>query len=287
MRLFILGANGLLGRHIEAEAIKKGLSVLPISRESVPDIEAQLVDPLKFISNLGITRQDYVINALGVTRHRIERGDAGADSSSVERINNQLPHALGKVALDSGFKVVQIGTDCVFSGKRGNYLENDLYDASDIYGRSKALGESANGISILRASSVGKGVSRFGYQLWDWVVNQDLNSSIAGYANAYWNGVTANIHAELITTIAEMEFPFAGTHHFVPQNFVSKGELIQLIANVSGRTDLKITLTDLPEPKNMTLATNDAALNAELWRLVGYQSPPRIEELFAKNLSSM
>ncbi len=287
MRIFILGANGLLGRYIVSEAKNKDLDVVPISRESMPYIEKQLLSPIEFVRNLQIKPADYVVNALGVTRHRIERGDKGADIDSVDRINNQLPHALGEVASETGFKVIQIGTDCVFSGHRGDYLETDTYDATDVYGRSKALGESAPGITVIRASSVGGGGERFGYQLWDWVENQEPNSVLKGYSNVYWNGVTAETHAKLLTSIVKSNFPIEGTQHLVPANQVSKGELVQLIAQSSGREDLTITPTDVSEPKNLTLATNNAALNRELWSLAGYPSIPSIEQLFNQNLGSI
>lgn len=286
MRIFILGANGLLGRYIVAEAKNKDLDVAPISRESMPDIEKQLTNPIGFVRNLQIQPADYVINALGVTRHRIERGDPGADLDSVDRINNQLPHALGEGASGTGFKVIQIGTDCVFSGHRGDYLEHDEYDATDVYGRSKALGESATGITVVRASFVGPSGHQTPY-LWDWVEHQKPGAKLSGFSNVFWNGVTASVHAAISVGIASNSFPIEGTQHLVPANQVSKGELVQLIAKSSGREDLAITPTEVSEPKNLTLATNNEALNRDLWSLAGYRSTPSIEQLFDQNLGSI
>lgn len=286
MRLFILGANGLLGRHIQAEAESQNLDYIPISRESMPDIENQLSHPNQFVRDLNLASTDVVINALGVTRHRIERGDPGADLDSVEKINTQLPQALGEQALPSGFKVIQIGTDCVFSGERGNYLEDDLYDATDVYGRSKAIGESAPGLTVIRASFVGRSGFKSPY-LWDWVEHQEPAAKLNGFSNVFWNGVTAEIHAKLSVSVAVRGFPIDGTQHLVPEGQLGKGELIKLLAKASGREDIQISPIEVETPKNLTLETNNPARNSALWELIGYPSTPSIEKLFHQNLGSI
>ena len=286
MRLFILGANGLLGRHIQAEAQSQNVDYTPISRESMPDIENQLSNPNQFVRDLKLASTDVVINALGVTRHRIERGDPGADLDSVEKINTQLPQALGEQAIETGFKVIQIGTDCVFSGERGNYLEDDPYDATDVYGRSKGIGESAPGLTVIRASFVGPSGFKSPY-LWDWVEHQEPGARLNGYSNVFWNGVTAEIHAKVSVSVAFQGFPMEGTQHLVPEGQLSKGELVGLLAKASGRFDLGINPVEVETPKNLTLSTKNPSRNSALWELIGYPSTPSIEKLFHQNLGSI
>ena len=286
MRVFIFGANGLLGRHIEAEFIYDGINPIHISRKTHPTLEAKLRDPKDFIQSLGATRDDVIINALGVTRHRIEGNLKGSDSKSVELINTRLPLALASQAQETGTQVIQIGTDCVFSGERGDYVESDPYDASDTYGRSKAIGESAQGLDVIRASSVGPS-GRVGPQLWDWVKNQQKDSTIAGYSNVFWNGVTAKVHARLLLEIVKNRFPIAGTQHLVPANQISKEQLIKLIAQAEGRRDIRVLSTHVEHSKNMTLSTENISMNSELWNLIGFPQPPDIEELILNNSSNI
>lgn len=281
-----MGSNGLLGKNIMMEAEKKNLQTVPVSRHTIADLEQQLKDPLKFVENLQINKGDYIANALGVTRHRIESGAHGADPESVELVNSQLPLALGKLAKDIGFKVIQIGTDCVFSGKQGNYTESIPYDAEDVYGKSKAIGEAAPGIKVVRASFVGPTGSSSPY-LWDWVQHQKPNAKIGGYSNVFWNGVTAEIHARLTVAIAKNRYPLEGTQHLVPADQVSKEQLVRLIAKASGRNDISIEPTLVENPKNMTLSTMHESINRELWKLISFGEVPTIEELISKDSGSI
>ncbi len=278
MRFFILGANGLLGKHLTAEAKRNALEYIPISRRSMPDIEHQLKNPTRFVEELGAKSEDYIVNALGITRHRIQAGAPGADPNSIERINSKLPFALGESAQEIGFKVLQIGTDCVFSGQTGDYTEDSEYDAEDVYGKSKATGESAPGIEVVRASFIGTAGTNSPY-LWDWVQNQKPGSTINGYTNVLWNGVTAEIHARLAVAIAQHRHPISGTQHLVPMNTVSKKKLLKLISTRLGRSDITVQPTVTDNPKNMTLRTNNESVNSELWQLMSFDEAPTIEEL--------
>lgn len=286
MRFFVLGSNGLLGKHIMIQAGKAEFDTVPISRHTVPDLEQQMKDPLKFVQKLEANKGDFIVNALGVTRHRIENKAPGADSESVDLVNTQLPLALGRLAEDIGFKVIQIGTDCVFSGQKGNYTEVDYYDAEDVYGKSKAIGEEAPGIEVVRASFVGPTGSTSPY-LWDWVQHQKANAKISGYSNVFWNGVTAEIHARLAVAIAKNHYPLEGTQHLVPANQVSKGQLVRLIADASGRNDITVEPTQVENPKNMTLSTQNESVNRELWKLISFEEVPTIEELILKDSGSI
>ena len=286
MSTFILGANGLLGRHIAARFDDSGLIFHNVSRRTVPNIEQQLLNPDEFVWSLGANSEDFIINALGVTRHRIERRTLGADPNSVDLINSGLPLALGRLSRAQGTKVIQVGTDCVFSGKKGDYVESDAYDASDLYGHSKAIGESAPGINVIRASSIAASGDR-GLQLWDWVRNQDRGATIRGYSNVLWNGVTAMVHARLLVEIVKNRFPLSGTQHLVPANQITKDQLVRLIATAENRNDIQVLSSELQQTKNMTLSTENESMNLELWKLIGFNRPPTIEELILEGSGSI
>lgn len=286
MRFFVLGSNGLLGKHVINQAQKTNLDTVPISRHTIVNFDEQMKNPMKFVEKLEAKKGDFIVNALGVTRHRIKSGAPGADSESVGLVNSQLPLALGRIAEDIGFKVLQIGTDCVFSGVRGHYKEVDHYDSRDIYGMSKAIGEAAPGIAVVRASFVGRTRSSSPY-LWDWVEHQEPNAKLSGYSNVFWNGVTAEIHASLAVAIAQNRYPIEGTQHLVPANIVSKEKLVRLIAHASGRNDISIQPTVVDNPINMTLSTLNESANKELWQLVSFNQVPTIEELILKDSGSI
>ena len=286
MRIFILGANGLLGKHIEDQFIKSGLDCIHISRKTVPHIQQKLLNPDQFVQSLGANKEDFIINALGVTRHRIERMVPESGLNSVDQINSRLPFSLGRLSKVQGTKVFQIGTDCVFSGAKGDYVESDVFDAFDAYGMSKAIGESAPGIVVIRASSVSPSGGR-GPQLWDWVKNQELESIVSGYSNVIWNGVTAKVHSRLLVEIVKHQFPITGTQHLVPANQISKDRLVRLIAKTEGRNDINVHSMEVEQPKNMSLSTEKESMNRELWKLIGFNQPPTIEELIMEDSGSI
>ena len=104
-------------------------------------------------------------------------------------INAYFPHLLKKMADEVGAKLIHISTDCVFSGKRGNYTEDDFRDADDVYGRSKALGEVINDKDLtIRTSIIGPELKKNGEGLFHWFMNQ--HGEINGFKTAIWGGVT-------------------------------------------------------------------------------------------------
>lgn len=104
-------------------------------------------------------------------------------------INAYFPHLLKKLADEINAKLVHISTDCVFSGKRGNYTEDDFRDADDVYGRSKALGEIINDKDLtIRTSIIGPELKKNGEGLFHWFMHQ--HGRVNGYKTAIWGGVT-------------------------------------------------------------------------------------------------
>ena len=86
----------------------------------------------KLIENV---KPAYIINCVGI----LIKGSA--DTENTIYINAYFPHFLKKIADKINAKIIHLSTDCVFSGKDGDYKEDAFRDADDVYGRSKALGE--------------------------------------------------------------------------------------------------------------------------------------------------
>lgn len=278
-KIVILGASGLFGSELLRVAERRGVSALGLSRSATPGLAAMIKDPSVLISTFGITPQDYLVNAIGVTKQQL------ASTLSLSReslwINSGFPALLARAAGDAGARVIQIGTDCVFSGSRGLYNEDDVEDAKDPYGLSKAKGERGEGLCVVRTSFVGPSASP-NLGLWGWVQSREFGAFITGYTNQLWNGATTTALAELVISGFLQRYDFPTLQHLVPEGFISKGELVKLIARRIGRFDITIEEGQAAESKDMRLSTLNPALNRELWALAGYTSLPDIPRLISE-----
>ncbi|MBA7555115.1 hypothetical protein ES705_47768 [subsurface metagenome] len=149
-----------------------------------------------------------------------------ADPSNAIYLNSYFPHQLVKILRKTGGKLIHISTDCVFSGDKGVYTENDFRDADDTYGRSKALGEVKNDKDLtLRTSIIGPEIKETGEGLFHWFMKQ--KKEINGYNNVFWGGVTTLELARCIEIAIENEL--TGLYHVTNNEKISKYELLQLI----------------------------------------------------------
>lgn len=129
-------------------------------------------------------RPEIILNCVGVL---IKGSKEHPDNAIL--INAYFPHLLKKLADEVDAKLIHISTDCVFSGKRGNYTEGDFRDADDVYGRSKALGEVINDKDLtIRTSIIGPELKSNGEGLFHWFMTQ--HGKINGFKTAVWGGVT-------------------------------------------------------------------------------------------------
>lgn len=127
---------------------------------------------------------ELIINCIGV----LIKGSKEYPDNAIY-INAYFPHFLKKISDEVGAKLIHISTDCVFSGKKGNYTENDFRDADDVYGRSKALGEIINDKDLtLRTSIIGPELKSNGEGLFHWFMCQQ--GVVNGFKTAVWGGVT-------------------------------------------------------------------------------------------------
>jgi dTDP-4-dehydrorhamnose reductase len=280
----ILGINGMLGHAMVREFAEFDGKLIGSSRlhEDVSSpvqhffLDAsteEIPDPLH---DLG--PGDYVINCIGVINKSIAEESAASRQSAL-LTNSLFPYRLNDLASELGFKIIQIATDCVFSGEKGGYLESDLHDTIDTYGKTKSLGEvpSENMMNI-RVSIIGREVSSK-VSLFEWVRNQPLNSQIHGYSDHFWNGVTTQAFSRISRGIIENSRFTPGTHHLVPADIMSKFELVTAIANKIERSDIEILERPSGNRVDRTLATINSSINQQMWVNGGYTSIPRIASL--------
>lgn len=278
--VLILGGTGMLGHAVLEEfgGFSGNINFTSRSGSGIPfDVLNDSVDSLaKFVGN-----GDYIINCTGITKPHIN-DDNEQDIARAKLVNSLFPAELASMAEKSGSRVIQIATDCVFSGRNGHYLETDIHDAEDVYGKSKSLGEvDSENVMHIRVSTIGRELGRSTLLL-EWVLSQAQGATIPGYTDHYWNGVTTNHFAQVVRGIIENDGFESGLSHLVPADELSKADLVRQIASAFGRTDLIIKDTDSGKPIDRTLSTSDPALNKRLWAWAGYQDIPTIEQLIAE-----
>ena len=173
-----------------------------------------------------------VVNATGI----IKQHSASTESIPSIEINSLFPHKLRVLCEETGARLIHMSTDCVFSGRNGNYTENDTPDAKDVYGRSKLLGEVIDAPAItLRTSIIGRELSRK-TGLLEWFLAQ--KAPIKGFRRAIFSGFTTLEMSRIIERILLHPTPLFGLYH-VSSSPISKHNLLQLIRDKLGlRTEI-------------------------------------------------
>ncbi|MEO7795636.1 MAG: sugar nucleotide-binding protein, partial [Thermoanaerobaculia bacterium] len=224
-----------------------------------------------------LSGSDWVINAIGILKPLI-RDDNAFEVERAVRINALLPLWLARATAGRA-RVLQIATDCTFSGSRGRYTEADSHDALDVYGKSKSLGEvPAAHVHHLRCSIVGP-EAKAPKSLLEWVLGQPRGGTVNGFVNHRWNGVTSLHFAKLCAGIIESGLDLPRLQHIVPTGTVTKCELLQSIALRFDRADLTIQPTEAQVVVDRTLATGGDARNRALWTAAGHAEPPSVPQM--------
>lgn len=288
-RVVVLGASGMLGSMV-VDVLDRvpGLSVVGTvrtpqlqsrCRAQLPSTEWRLFDA-EDLSGLATALHDadWVVNAIGLTKPFVHDDDP-AEVERAIRINGAFPFALGKAAAAARAEVIQIATDCVYSGHAGAYVESAPHDALDVYGKTKSLGEAAlPGMHLLRCSIIGPEPGSRSFLL-EWVRTQPENATVNGYADHLWNGVTTHAFAKLCLGMIAGGGPPPGRQHVVPAGDISKANLLVSIARAYGRDDLTVKPGPAPYAVDRTLRTEHEEVNLGLWRAAGYDGPPSVEQM--------
>lgn len=267
-KILILGKTGMLGSMV-ADYLSQNpqLYVAATSRKNYRN--KYFFDAEKFIStpdNFSFIKNfDYIINCIGIIKPHCQENNPLGIKQAIS-INAFFPHKLTTCLEKSPTKIIQIATDCVYSGIEGKYHEKSFHDPQDIYGKSKSLGEvkySPNFLNI-RCSIIGPEQKNH-FSLLDWFLTQPDNSIVHGYQHHLWNGVTTLQFARLTENIIlqknfEKLRSINHTHHFVPNNTVSKYQLLKIIKQ-KYKKDITIKPVNKPSEKiHRTLTTNFSAL---------------------------
>ena len=231
MRVMVIGATGTLGHRLCLDWAER-FECWGTVRAPVEDPVAELLAPARLIAGISAeepdtlrsalerARPDVVVNCVGA----VKQAEAGQQPIPAIRINSLFPHELAAACRESSARMIHISTDCVFSGERGRYSEQDVPDAADLYGRSKLLGEiSGEGLLTLRTSLIGRELqSSLG--LLEWLIS-NRGGSVKGFSRAVFSGLTTIGLASEIGVLIEEHPGLEGIWHLASEP-IDKLELL-------------------------------------------------------------
>lgn len=223
-KVIILGANGMAG-HVITAYFRSLLAyqVIAVARtQSIisPDVLLDVTDFEQLDLLIKTEKPDYIINAIGILNEVAER-----KPDLAILINSYLPHFLESITRNTTCKIIHISTDCVFSGKKGGYIETDFKDGKGFYAQSKALGEIVNDKDItLRTSIIGPEINESGIGLFHWFMQQ--GGTIKGYTKAVWAGVTTMELAKAVERAIDQNT--VGLYHVTNQQSINKYDLLNI-----------------------------------------------------------
>lgn len=248
MKILVLGASGMLGNAmLRVMSTQEAWSVFGTVRGADPALHAAAPravlipgvhadQPDSLLAAFAQARPDVVINCVGL----VKQLSNAEDPLVAVPINTLLPHRLARMCEVAGARLVHVSTDCVFSGKQGNYTELDQADAQDVYGRSKLLGEVDYPHAVtLRTSIIGHEL-RSAHGLIDWFLSQQ--APVRGYTEAVFSGLPT---FELARVVRDFVIPHAslrGVYHVAAEP-ISKHDLLQIVNREYGK-NLKIEPDD-------------------------------------------
>lgn len=270
MKILVIGASGMIGStvlrvlsekkdwevfgSVRDAGVKRFFSA-PIGERLIAGVDVEHPDSL--VKVLDQIRPDVVVNCAGLTKHKPEAEDPLVSIP----INTLMPHRLAGLCKLAGARLIHVSTDCVFSGEKGGYVEDDFADARDVYGKSKALGEVGYPHAItLRTSTIGHELqSKYG--LLDWFLSQ--KGRCKGYNRAVFSGLPTVVFAQVVRDVVIPHTELSGLYHVAAKPIV-KLDLLKLIADVYGKSidivpDDKLVIDRSLDAKRFQTATGYVA----------------------------
>ncbi len=248
-KALVLGMRGMLGnavylylgKHDSVELLGTETTLENVGEKK--SVKALVVDK-DFLSKLediiDSFRPDYIVNCIGIIRpvNDVE------STRSTFLVNSYFPRIVALICRSRGIRMIHFSTDCVFSGKTGEYTEEEIPDEIGVYGMSKFLGEVNSPPNLtIRTSIIGKeaGTTR---NLLDWFLSQ-RGKRVDGYSKVFWNGVTTITLAKIVSKIITEDIKFEkGLIHIAGEK-VSKLDLLRMAQKVF---DIDCTIIPVDEP---------------------------------------
>ena len=287
MRILILGGNGMIGHKMyqTISKIHKDTWVTlrnSLSNYSYSDIynSEKVIDNIDLINFQIISNQlnkinpDIVINACGIT---IRRGIEILKSNSII-LNSALPHFLNEWVTSNNKRLIHFSTDCVFTGAKGDYLDNDNKDAYDLYGSTKSMGEVIDSkyAITLRGSMIGSELENK-TELFEWFLKQK-NKEIKGFNKVIYSGITTTKMAEIVLQLIDQYPKLSGVYN-ISSKPISKFELLKLWNNLF---DIKANI----EIDN-SYTSNKNLISDNFYRTISMEQPDWVELSSQLNIDNL
>ena len=194
-----------------------------VEAESLENVEQAIKD----------VRPNVIVNAVGI----IKQLPSAKNIIKTLRINSIFPHQLAELGETYGARLITISTDCVYSGTKGNYTEDDIPDAQDLYGKSKNLGEvTSENCLTLRTSIIGRELDG-AHSLVEWFLSNQ-GKTVKGYVKAIYTGFPTVVFADIIADLIENHPHLSGLYQ-VSSEPINKYELLKLIRDAY-QADIRI-----------------------------------------------
>lgn len=250
MRILVVGGNGMLGHQLLL-TLQNCHDVRVTLRNKLSAYEAiHLFNALNSFSGIDVTCMDtlkkvfldfqpqVVINAVGI----VKQLKLATEVIPSLEINALFPHRLALMCKEFNARLIHISTDCVFSGRKGQYSENDFSDAEDLYGKTKYLGEVHDSHCLtLRSSIIGLELGgKTG--LIEWFLAQ--KGKIKGFRKAFYSGLTTIEMSRVIELILSNHPSLSGVWHVSSNSAINKYELLTTFSELLDRDDIEIIPED-------------------------------------------
>ncbi len=274
MKVLVIGASGMLG-HKLIQALNERFEVWATLKGNFTDYERygifnkkrtlDLIDAERFETvekALLEIRPQVIFNAVGI----IKQLPTSKNVIKTLTINSIFPHRLVETAEKINARLINISTDCVFDGEKGNYTEEDVSNALDVYGKSKNLGEvmGANCLT-LRTSIIGREMQT-SHSLVEWFLS-NRGKKVKGFVNAIYSGFPTIVLADIFADLIENQPNLNGLYH-VSAEPINKFGLLQLI-NEAYQADIEIEpFTDFLIDRSLdsTKFRKETGFNSPSWR---------------------
>ncbi len=275
MKVLVLGGSGMLGHKLWQTFAPRFETYVTFREATEVYLRYRIFDESRCVGKVAADDLDSVARAIAKVQPNvvvncigIVKQDASAkDPIAGITVNSLFPHRLHKLVQSSGARLIHLSTDCVFSGRKGNYSESDTPDAEDLYGRTKLLGEVvAENCLTIRTSMIGREL-KGSHGLLEWFLSQ--TERVRGFKRAIFSGFTTPALAEVIAKIMTDQPSLSGVWHVATEP-ISKFDLLTLVKQTYG-------LTTEIEPDD-TFAC-DRSLNATRFRETTGIQPPSWTEM--------
>lgn len=223
MKILVLGSKGMLGSYASSY-LSKFYEVISINRDVLDASNCCETEIENLLLQYSFNSNDVVINCIGAIKPTV---DLLGDLNAI-KVNSVFPRMLSNVCEKLKIHLIHPSTDCVFNGEKGDYDENSPHDVTDVYGRTKSLGEPSN-CMVIRTSIIGEEIDNQ-RSLIEWVKSQK-NQSVNGFTDHLWNGVTCLEWSKFIHYIIETKSFWVGVRHIISPRNVNKYELVKMISD--------------------------------------------------------